>query len=503
MPRVAYREELLKDENVRRWHNGLARNSRTTAEERMRILGRFCRLTGLTPEGIVEQVREDVRARPDKNGTTFEDIFDDFIQAQLEAGRAPSYVENYKKTLTSWLRHSSLPFFDIRKLNLGDVKSTPTLEEESPPTPEQLRQVLYKATPRGRAIVAFAAFSGVRFEVLGNDTGTDGLRLKDLPDFTVRAGEVKVKRTPARVDVRGNLSKTRRRYFTFITTEGAEIVRAYLQNRLDRGEDLGPESAVIRCTPGYESGGKRVNAANYGSTFIVSRNIAREVRQAFGTEIKARPYVLRSYFNTMLLVARTRTHLPPRDFREFWMGHVGDIEAVYSMNKHPTPEFIEEQRRAFDTAEPYLSTTPEVAFTIEERIEGEMAKREALEERLDSLEQANTALAQILVIANPHMADWIAALETPAFRKALDLGATLDMRSPETGDRVKVPIAHLVSKNLSAGPEGGRGGKASVSQILAKLLDEGPDEEESEAPGKPRTATARRKPAPAGPGDGQ
>ncbi len=124
----------------------------------------------------------------------------------------------------------------------------------------------------------------------------------------------------------------------------------------------------------------------------------------------------------------------------------------------------------------------------------EEAKMEALEKGLDTL-------AKLFVVANPHMADLIAALETPAFRKPL--GATLDMRNPETGDRVKVPIAHLVSKQPSAGPEAEQGGKASVSQMLAKLLDEGPDEEGGEAPGKPqrRTAAARRKPAPAGPGE--
>ncbi len=88
--------------------------------------------------------------------------------------------------------------------------------------------------------------------------------------------------------------------------------------------------------------------------------------------------------------------MPPRDFRTFWMGHVGDIEATYSMNKHPTPEFIEDQRLAFQAAEPYLSTSPEGALNIQERLEREAAEREALEKRIQRLEKDNTFLADIL-----------------------------------------------------------------------------------------------------------
>ena len=352
-------------------------------------------MTEWTPKSIVEQVRNDIRARPDKNGTTFEDVFDDFIQAQLDAGRAPSYVQNYRKTMTSWLRHNSLPFFDIRKLNMGDAKATPTIEDESLPSPDQLRGVISRATLRGRAIIALVAFAGLRFEVLGNNEGADGLRLKDLLDFEVREGKVTVKRTPAMVKVRANLSKTRRRYFSFLTSEGTEMVRVYLQDRLDRGEELTQDSPIIRCTPGREFGGRRVNGANYGSPFIVSRNIAREVKRSFGKEIRSRPYVLRSFFNTTLLIARSRAGMPPRDYRTFWMGHVGDIEATYSMNKHPTPEFIEDQRRAFQAAEPYLSTSPEGALNIQERLEREAAEREALETRIVILERLNEALVKM------------------------------------------------------------------------------------------------------------
>ena len=417
----------------------------------------------------MEQVRDDIRARPDKNGTTFEDVFDDFIQAQLDAGRAPSYVQNYRKTMTSWLRHNSLPFFDLRKLNMGDVRSTPTIEDESLPSPDQLRRVISRATLRGRAIIGLVAFAGLRFEVLGNNEGTDGLRLKDLPDFEVGEGKVTVRRTPARVKVRAKLSKTRRRYFSFLTAEGAEMVRVYLQDRLDRGEELTQDSPIIRCTPGREFGGRRVNGANYGSPFIVSRNIAREVKRSFGKEIRSRPYVLRSFFNTTLLIARSRAGMPPRDYRTFWMGHVGDIEATYSMNKHPTPEFIEEQRRAFEAAEPYLSASPEGAVTTRERMERESAEREELVGRMESLESLSKALIGLFTIVNPDAADKVAQLDTPLFREAIEGGGSFEITNPKTGDTMSLDARiskSLLSKFIDEGGE-----KMSVTDLIDKHLD--------------------------------
>lgn len=85
----------------------------------------------------------------------------------------------------------------------------------------------------------------------------------------------------APVDVHRELSKTRRAYFTFLREEGCNILRPYLQSRVDEGERLQTDSPVIRCTPGWEKGGKRVGARNFGSPFLVTRHLSREVRRAF------------------------------------------------------------------------------------------------------------------------------------------------------------------------------------------------------------------------------
>ena len=55
-----------------------------------------------------------------------------------------------------------------------------------------------------------------------------------------------------------------------------------------------------------------------------------------------RPYDLRSYFETYSLKAESRYKLV-RDFRVFMMGHKGDIEATYSLNRGHLPEDLIEE----------------------------------------------------------------------------------------------------------------------------------------------------------------
>ena len=71
---------------------------------------------------------------------------------------------------------------------------------------------------------------------------------------------------------------------------------------------------------------------------------------------KRRPYVLRHSFDTQLLNAEAKG-LILHDFRVFWMGHKGSIEAVYTTDHRRLPEsLLSEMRAAFLRAEPYLES---------------------------------------------------------------------------------------------------------------------------------------------------
>ncbi|MEM0265276.1 MAG: hypothetical protein QXP13_04740 [Candidatus Methanomethylicia archaeon] len=70
-----------------------------------------------------------------------------------------------------------------------------------------------------------------------------------------------------------------------------------------------------------------------------------------------RPYVLRAYFDTQLMIAELKG-LILRDYCQFWMGHKGDIEARYTTNKCRLPEdVIEDMHKAYRRSQEYLQTT--------------------------------------------------------------------------------------------------------------------------------------------------
>ncbi len=69
-----------------------------------------------------------------------------------------------------------------------------------------------------------------------------------------------------------------------------------------------------------------------------------------------RPHILRSYFDTAITNARGIPH----NIQQFIMGHSGDIEATYTVNKRLPDWQIEEFRQLYSRLiEPKLSTTPQ------------------------------------------------------------------------------------------------------------------------------------------------
>ncbi|MEM3845349.1 MAG: site-specific integrase, partial [Candidatus Parvarchaeota archaeon] len=68
-----------------------------------------------------------------------------------------------------------------------------------------------------------------------------------------------------------------------------------------------------------------------------------------------RPYVLRAYFSSALDLCENKG-LVSHNWREYWMGHTGDISARYSTNKKLAKDIIEEMRATYLKCAPYLET---------------------------------------------------------------------------------------------------------------------------------------------------
>lgn len=326
-------KHLLKDPDVKRWYDNLARGSVITAEERLRRLGRFCNVTGLTPKGIIEKKRADPEA--------FDDFMMDYVEKSLAGGDKPAQAKNNLVTVKSWLRHFGLEVTKRIKLPTSDYV------DEVVPTKEQLAQILRHCDPRARAIAAIMALSGLRPESLGNYLGVDGLRLGDLRELEVKGDSVEFLKIPTIIAVRKTLSKARHQYFSFLAEEGCQYLKEYLEARLRNGEKLSPESPLIT----HMREGSRLS-------FLRTTKLGWEVKLA----IKAagfpwRPYVLRSYCDTAFDIAESKGFIS-HPWRQFFMGHKGDIEARYSTNKgRLPPDMIEEMRSAYKRCESLLQTS--------------------------------------------------------------------------------------------------------------------------------------------------
>jgi hypothetical protein len=163
--------------------------------------------------------------------------------------------------------------------------------------------------------MSLIAKAGLRPQVLGNYDGKDGLSMKDLPDIVIQQGVARCLRNPPRIIVRKTLSKARHQYFTFLTMSGTKKLLAYLNERLANDEALTAESAVIAPDSAHRYG----RGNNGGKRFLPTLQVSKIIRDTLRPRFQWRPYILRAYFDTQLLIAESRGKIA-HDFRVFFIG---------------------------------------------------------------------------------------------------------------------------------------------------------------------------------------
>jgi len=283
----------------------------------------------------------------------------DFVSMMEEKGHAGSYIQSTLKAVKSWLAHNRIQLKG--KIKVKGAQDTPTLRDERVPTRKELKKIFLSGDKKARVSTVLVAHSGLRIKTLGNYEGEDGLRIRDLPELKVEGSSVDFEQTPTLVIVRRELSKAGHQYLTFLSEEGCEYLKDYLEERVREGEEITSDSPII--TPKLRM-----------KPFIRAVNIGDIIRGAMRKAgFSWRPYVLRSYFDTQLMLAESKG-LVLRDYRQFWMGHKGDIENRYTTNKGRLPEaVIEDMREAYKRSQEYLQTTkPEIT---EERLEESFRKQ--------------------------------------------------------------------------------------------------------------------------------
>ncbi|WP_157926501.1 hypothetical protein [Candidatus Nitrosotalea okcheonensis] len=353
--KITKKDNLLSNKDIRRWYDNLARSSIVTADVRLRKLSLFCENNKTTPFEIVKLGQRDSRA--------VADLIEDSITTMEKQHKAPQYIKAIVTSVKSWLHH-----FDIevkRKIKIANADSTPSLANERVPDDIELKELFNRASLRTGAIMALIGKAGLRPEVLGKHDASDGLMIKDLPELDIVLGIARFQVVPPKVIVRKTLSKAGHTYFTFISESGTEKVLAYLNERLASGETLTAESPVIAPSSKLIT----YRGKHQGKKFMTTSVICQQVRKAMRPRFMWRPYVLRAFFDTQLLIAESRGKIA-HDFRVFFMGHKGSIEAKYTTNKSILSKLLtDEMREAFRKSQEFLDL--EVTTKKEENISTE------------------------------------------------------------------------------------------------------------------------------------
>jgi len=322
---------LLEDDKVRRWYENMARGSQVTADVYLRRLGNFCQQNDTTPSNLLSRSEEELY-----------NLLLDTVSA-MEESYAGSYIQSVVKAVKSWLTHNGVEI--KRQIKIRGSEDTPSLRDERVPTQDELKKIFLSGDKKTRTASVLVAHTGVRIKTIGNYRGDDGLRIRDLPEMRVEGETIEFEAVPTLVIVRRELSKAGHQYLTFLGEEGCDYLKDYLETRMREGEKLTEDSAVV--TPKQRM-----------KPFIRATNVGDVIRSAirkagFGW----RPYVLRSYFDTQLMLAESKG-LVLRDYRGFWMGHKGDIENRYTTNKGRLPDsVIEDMREAYKRSQKFIQTT--------------------------------------------------------------------------------------------------------------------------------------------------
>jgi hypothetical protein len=330
-----------ENEEFQLWFDNLARGNPTTAIERARVLYRFLGLNNIDLDELTSQIKTDVGR--------FEKKLIAFVGRQEKKGYAPGTIENYLKSVKSWANWHGVPL--VRKIKISNRTRTPTLDGEEVPTPQQVQDIRSSASNRGRICVGGLSYSGLRPEVLGHQLVHDGLKLGDLPELDIK--NLSFKTIPTIVEVRQPLSKAGHKYRTFFPKETCRDIIAYLEKRRKSGEELDSQSPLVVVSSSQRRKGWR-GLQGKNSGHIVSAIVTRDIRSAMRPTFQWRPYVLRSFFSTRLLMAVSDGVLD-NTYRTYWMGHKGEMAARYSTNKSQLPyDMIENMREAYKRSRRYL-----------------------------------------------------------------------------------------------------------------------------------------------------
>ena len=222
--------------------------------------------------------------------------------------------------------HSFLSFMDIEfDPSVVDADRSRTKQgifTTEIPSQHRLAEILEKAVIKEKAAISLLAFCGLR-PLLATH-----IQVKDIEDCRINNGKISFTELPVRINVQHNYpgNKAKLEFFVFLIEEGAEYIKAWLENR----EEIRMDAEILD---------------------VDKRTIQYWITKAFHRcKFRQKAYVLRSYYDNGLSSLDSYK-------RAFYMGHTGDLSTRYILRKQLSPERIDELRNEFKTVvEPRLTT---------------------------------------------------------------------------------------------------------------------------------------------------
>jgi len=352
--------EMLKNPHVKKWYNEMTyRGVEITATVYVRRLSAFLERIEETPESVTKQDRE----------VLYEKMLG-FAREEQSKGRTPSYIVSELKAVYSYLKSKDVNFKRIP--NPKNSMSTPTIQDETIPTREELARILQLAGARDKVSISLMAFAGLRPAVIGDLHGNKGLVMGDIDGWRIEENEI-IMDLPLKITVRPELSKISRPYLTFLCDEGAHHLKNYLEYRLRKGEKIKPSSPVVSSS--------FIGPINHIGTNAIRTGIRESIKKA---GLEKRPYTLRRYFASKLLQGEDNGILA-HSYGQLFMGHKGSMMDRYSVQKGLLPEQLQAMRDAYKRCYVYLQTD-----VSQEQVE-------EAQQRLDKMELKNETLEEMLI----------------------------------------------------------------------------------------------------------
>ncbi len=331
---VTRHRKLLENKKVERWYSNLKARSQVTSDIYIRNFGLWLEYLDKDPESIISFAKDDFE--------NFKGSVSDIIRVLENKGTMGSSISTSFKAVISFLKFNNV--FIKLGINIKNENRNLKAEKEVIPGKGDLAKILRMATLRERVSISLMAFSGLRPEDLGNIDGSDGLVISDIPDLKINNGKITYDHVPVQINIRPELSKIRLAYFTFLGPEGSEYLKEYLESRIASGERLKKDTSVI--LPIEKQSLEKKNR------FLLTTLLLRRIK---GTIIKAgyawRPYIFRIYFGTYLDSAEAKGFIS-HPWRQFIMGHKGEIEETYTKREGK----IEEGRDQYSKCLDYIET---------------------------------------------------------------------------------------------------------------------------------------------------